>query len=50
MRYSSDDALRTGERNVNLNKKNTLENVASNKMLRPDQRPLSFIFKQYERR
>ena len=30
MRYCSDEAPRTGERNVNLNKNNTSENVASN--------------------
>ena len=32
MRYCSEDAPRTGERNVNLNK-NTSENAASNKTL-----------------
>ena len=32
MRYCFDDAPRTGERNVNLNKINTSENVASNKI------------------
>ena len=45
MRYCSDDALRTGERNVNLNK-NTSENAALNKMFHSDERAPSFIFKQ----
>ena len=43
MRYCSEDAPRTGERNVNLNK-NTSENTALNKMFNPDERSPSFIF------
>ena len=31
MRYCSEEATRTGKRNVNLNKSNTSENIASNK-------------------
>ena len=45
MRYCSDDAPRTWERNVKLNK-NTSENVASNTGFHPDKRAPSFIFKQ----
>ena len=45
MRYCSEDAPRTGERNVNLNK-NTLENAGLNKMFNRDERAPSFIFKQ----
>ena len=45
MRYFSEDAPRTGERNVNLNK-NTSENAALNKMFHLDGRTPSFIFKQ----
>ena len=44
MRYCSDDAPRTGERNVNLNK-NTSENVVYDKMFHSDERAPSFIFK-----
>ena len=44
MRYCSEDAPRTGERNVNLNK-NTSENTALNKMFNPDERAPTFIFK-----
>ena len=44
MRYCSEDAPRTGERNVNLNKK-TSENAALNKMFHSDERAPSFIFK-----
>ena len=44
MRYYSEDAPRTGEQNVNLNK-NTLENAALNKMFHPDERAPSFVFK-----
>ena len=44
MRYCSEDAPRTGERKVNLNK-NTSENAALNKMFHPDERAPSFIFK-----
>ena len=46
MRYCSEDASRTGERNVNCNKKTTSENVVLNKMFHPDERAPSFIFKQ----
>ena len=45
MRYCSEDAPRTGEQNVNLNK-NTSENAALNKMFHPDECAPSFIFKQ----
>ena len=45
MRYCSEDASRTGERNVNFNK-NTSENAVLNKMCKPDERAPSFIFKQ----
>ena len=45
MRYCSDDAPRTGERNVNLNK-NISENVTLNKMFHSNERAPSFIFKQ----
>ena len=45
MRYCSEDAPRTAERNVNLNQ-NTSENAALNKMFHPDERAPSFIFKQ----
>ena len=48
MRYCSEDAPRTGERNVNCNKKTTSENVVLNKMFHPDERAPSFIFKQIE--
>ena len=44
MRYCSDDAYRTGERNVDLNK-NTSKNAASNKMFHPNEQATSFIFK-----
>ena len=44
IRYSSGDATQTREWNVNLNKNNTSENVALNKMFHPDERPPSFIF------
>ena len=44
MRYCSEDAPRTEERSVNLNK-NTSENAALNEMFHPDLRALSFIFK-----
>ena len=43
MRYSSEDAPRTGERNVNLNK-NTSENITLN-MSYPDERAPNFILK-----
>ena len=46
MRYCSEDAPRTGERNVNCNKKTTSENVVLNKMFHPDERAPSFIFKK----
>ena len=46
MRYCSEDAPRTGERNVNCNKKTTSENVVLNKMFHPDERAPSFIFRQ----
>ena len=45
MRYCSEDAPRTGERNVNLNK-TTSENAALIKMFHPDERAPSFIFNQ----
>ena len=53
MRYSSENAPRTGERNwgrtgernVNFNK-NTSENVALNTMCKPDEQAPSFMFKQ----
>ena len=45
MRYCSEDAPRTGERNVNLNK-NTSENAVSNKMFHPNERAPSFLFKK----
>ena len=45
MRSCSEDAPRTGERNVNFNK-NTSENAVLNKMCKPDERAPSFIFKQ----
>ena len=38
MRYCSDDAPRTGERNVYLNENNTSENVALSEMCLPDER------------
>ena len=44
MRYCSDDALLTGERNVNPNKNDASENVASN-LFHPDEPPPSFILK-----
>ena len=47
MFYCSDDAPRTWERNVNLNK-NTSENVALNKMFHPDERVLNFVFNSTE--
>ena len=47
MRYCSEDAPRTGERNVNFNK-TTSENAVLNKMCKPDERAPSFIFKQIE--
>ena len=43
MRYCSEDAPRTGERNVNFNK-TTSENAVLNKMCKPDKRAPSFIF------
>ena len=43
-RSCSDDALQTGEQNVNLSKK-TLEIVASNKMFHLDKRAPSNVFK-----
>ena len=46
MRYLYDDAPRTVEQSVNLNK-NTLENVALNRMFHPDDRTPSFIFNEY---
>ena len=46
MRYCSEDAPRTGERNVNCNKKTTSQNVVLNKMFHPDEPAPSFIFKQ----
>ena len=46
MRYCSEDAPRTGERNVNFNK-TTSENAVLNKMCKPDERAPSFIFIQY---
>ena len=48
MRYCSEDAPRTGERNVNFNK-TTSENAVLNKMCKPDERAPSFIFKQASR-
>ena len=48
MRYCSEDAPRTGERNVNCNKKTTSENVVLNKMFHPDERAPSFIFKHLD--
>ena len=42
MRYCSEDAPRTGERNVNFNK-TTSENALLNKMCKPDERAPSFI-------
>ena len=47
MRYCSEDAPRTEERNVNFNK-TTSENAVLNKMCKPDERAPSFIFKQIE--
>ena len=44
MRYCSDDATRTEERNVNLNK-NTSENAALNKIFHSDERAPSVISK-----
>ena len=46
MRCCSEDAPRTGKRNVNLNK-NASENAALNKMFYPDERAPSFIFKHF---
>ena len=45
MRYCFDDASRTEERNVILNKNNTSENVASAKKYHSDERAPSFNFK-----
>ena len=45
MRYNSDDANRTGDRNVKLNK-NASVNTVSNEMFYPDERALCFTFKQ----
>ena len=45
MRYCSEDAPRTEERNVNFNK-TTSENAVLNKMCKPDERAPSFIFIQ----
>ena len=42
MRYCSEDAPRTGERNVNFNK-TTLENAVLNKMCKPDERASSLF-------
>ena len=44
MRYCSEDAPRTGKRNVNCNKKTTSENVVLNKMFHPDERAPSYHF------
>ena len=43
MRYCSEDAPRTAERKIHLNK-NTSENVASNKTFHYDERALGFNF------
>ena len=49
MCYCSEDAPRTGERNVNFNK-TTSENAVLNKMCKPDERAPSFIFKHKKKR
>ena len=45
MRYCSEDAPRTGERNVNCNKKTTSENVVLNKMKKYDHFYSNFYLK-----